>query len=86
MDSVGSWLQKFQPSNSKKDSTTKQYIENHYKEQMKSLRERRERYFSSRNLLLVECMSVKNATNFCFFYPRRMMRKTCNFGLCYFEL
>ncbi|KAL7165282.1 hypothetical protein ACSBR2_041051 [Camellia fascicularis] len=25
-----------------------------------------ERYFPSRNLLLVECMPVKNATNFCF--------------------
>ncbi|XP_028123734.1 uncharacterized protein LOC114320854 [Camellia sinensis] len=37
-------------------------------------------------LLLVECMSVKNATNFCFCCPWRMMSKTCNFGLCYFEL
>ncbi|XP_028111298.1 probable serine/threonine-protein kinase ndrA isoform X3 [Camellia sinensis] len=72
MDSARSWLQKFQPSNRKKDSATmgkedstplsaeeasnitkqkaaaaKQYIENHYKEQKKSLQERRER----RNLL-----------------------------------
>ncbi|KAL7240415.1 hypothetical protein ACSBR2_006128 [Camellia fascicularis] len=44
------------------------------------------RYFPSRSLLLVECMPVKNATNFCFCYPRRMMRKTFNFDLCYFEL
>ncbi|CAL5339772.1 unnamed protein product [Camellia sinensis] len=44
------------------------------------------RYFSSRSLLLVECMSVKNVTNLCFCYSRRMMSKTCKFGLCYFEL
>ncbi|KAL7221889.1 hypothetical protein ACSBR1_023766 [Camellia fascicularis] len=44
------------------------------------------RYFPSRSLLLVECMSVKNATNFCFCYSRRMMRKTFVFDLCYFEL
>ncbi|KAI7999388.1 hypothetical protein LOK49_LG09G00709 [Camellia lanceoleosa] len=31
-------------------------------------------------------MSMKNAINFCFCYPWRMMSKTCNFGLCYFEL
>ncbi|GMP92546.1 hypothetical protein CsSME_00042720 [Camellia sinensis var. sinensis] len=37
-------------------------------------------------LLLVECMSAKNATNFCFCCPWRMLSKTCNFGLCYFEL
>ncbi|CAL5338817.1 unnamed protein product [Camellia sinensis] len=44
------------------------------------------KYFPSKSLLLVECMSVKNATNFCFCYPRRIMRKIFIFGLCYFEL
>ncbi|KAL7179623.1 hypothetical protein ACSBR1_042928 [Camellia fascicularis] len=44
------------------------------------------RYFPYRSVLFVECMPVENVANFCFYYLRRMMRKTFNFGLCYFEL
>ncbi|CAL5354206.1 unnamed protein product [Camellia sinensis] len=44
------------------------------------------RYFPYRSVLLLECMPVENVANFCFCYLRRMMRKTFNFGLCYFEL
>ncbi|KAL7195129.1 hypothetical protein ACSBR1_035362 [Camellia fascicularis] len=56
-----------------------------HNDEMMKISHNKSGYFPSRSLLLVECMPVKNATNFCFCYPRRD-EFFFIFGLCYFEL